>query len=377
MNSIGVRFAVSPVTGVKTPKPANPVNPSSSNTTQETFAQSSITSTQSHQLKWTSTSSLVGPKAESLAKSVEYSWTQTAATSVAELAARYFSTTEFEALNSGTYHNTEHPLVVAEAAGAFAKGLGWSPERKQFIQQVALLHDADDRQQSGSGEIKTGTPARAQVTLEWMDQQQEALESRFNWSPQQFREAKALIARTDFPFDDKPKNPMGTRYDGKSSLQVYQDLLSELPKETQAQVLKDGLALRFADQAGFYSNTFDQAVEAVSDLSEELKKVGVPTDLAGSLKFTPTFLKDLGTDERWDRQIAESLNLRVDLPTRDTLMQSWEPHKRENFNTNCAQFELLGQALASVPAELVETRLTELKDTSRIVYRMTTGKPPT
>ncbi len=378
MNGIGTKLSASPITAVRSVQPAV-VQKTADPVISESFtsATSGTYAVEAPKLSWTSSTSLVGLKAETLARSAEYSWTQTAAGSVAELAARYFSTTEFEALNSGTYHNTEHPLIVADAAGAFAKGLGWSPERKQFIQEVALLHDADDRSQVGSDDVKTGTPARAQVTLEWMDQQQEALQGRFQWTPAQFKEAKALIARTDFPFDDKAKKPMGTKYDGKSSLQVYQELLSDLPAETQSQVLRDGLALRFADQAGFYSNSFDQAVEAVSDLSKELKQVGVPTDLAGSLKFTPTFLKDVGTDEHWDKQIAKDLGLSVELPNRDQLLQSWEPSKRENFSTNCAQFNLLGQALQSVPSDQVEAKLDGLKDTSRAVYRMTTGKTPT
>ena len=114
-------------------------------------------------LRWEPAASLVNPKAEQLARATESSWHGTACSGVAELASRYFSSTEFQALNSGTYHNFEHPLVVADAAGAFGQGLGWSADRKQFIQQVALLHDADDRSQVDTGEVRTGTPARAPV----------------------------------------------------------------------------------------------------------------------------------------------------------------------------------------------------------------------
>ena len=323
-------------------------------------------------LRWEPGTALVNPKAEQLAQSGQQSWHGTACSSVAELASRYFSCSEFQALNSGTYHNFDHPLVVADAAGAFAQGLGWSPERKQFIQQVALLHDADDRSQVDSHDVKTGTPARAQVTLEWMEQQKEQLSGRFGWSPEQFAEAKVLIARTDFPFDDKPKADMGTRYDGQSSVQVYQDLLSQLPKEKQAELMRDGLALRFADQAGFYANSFDMAVESVQGLATELNM-----PLAGSLKFTPTFLAGVGTDTQFDQQIAAQLGLEPELPDRERLLANWNPAMALRFETNSRQFEFLSQAMASLPDGSVDNQLDSLKTTARSAFMMTSGLTPT
>jgi len=324
-------------------------------------------------LRWEPAGSLVNPKAEQLARSADAGWNQTPCSGVAELASRYFSSTEFQALNSGSYHNFDHPIVVADAAAAFAPGLGWSPERKQFIQQVALLHDADDRTQADSGEVKTGTPARAQVTLEWMDQQQCELSQRFGWSSEQFVEAKTLIARTDFPFDDKEKQPMGTRYDGQSSVQVYQDLLKQLPKEKQAQVLVDGLALRFADQAGFYANSFDMAVESVQGLAKELNM-----GLAGSLKFTPTFLSGVGKDNQFDIQLAQELgHANLELLDRDRLLANWNPAMTQRLRTNSSQFEMLAQAMVNVPAESVGAQLEGLKSTARAAYRLTTGQTPT
>ena len=206
-----------------------------------------------------------------------------------------------------------------------------------------------------------------------MDQQKDQLSERFGWSSAQFSEAKALIARTDFPFDDKPKAKLGTRYDGKSSVQVYQELLSELPREKQAEVMRDGLALRFADQAGFYANSFDMAVESVQGLAKELNM-----GLAGSLKFTPTFLAGVGKDTSFDHRLAAQLGLSgADLPDRDRLLASWTPAMAQRFRTNSSQFELMAQAVSSLPAESVETQLDGLKMTARSAYRLTTGQIPT
>lgn len=320
---------------------------------------------------------LVQPKAADLASHANATFRQTPSNSVAELASRYFSADEFQALNSGAYHNFDHPIVVADAAGGFAHGMGWSPDRKQFIQQVALLHDADDRSQVGSEDVKTGTPARAQVTLEWMDQQKDQLCERFDWKPEQFTEAKALIARTDFPFDDKARKPMGTKYDGQSPMQVYKELLEQLPKEKQAEVLQDGLALRFADQGGFYAGSFDMAVDAVQGLVSELQGVGVPTNLAGSLKFTPGFLADVGKDNQLDKQLAQELgHQNLQLPGRDEMLSMWDPGMAQRFRTNSEQFKLMSQAIGEKTPEVVASELNSLKDTARSVYRMTSGLTP-
>jgi hypothetical protein len=375
MNSITPHLSLSPTQTTSLPQPQSPaVAPPASQLPQDGLSPTREVPVRSPKgLHWEAAGPLVNPRAEDLARSVGSSWNQTPCSGVAELASRYFSSTEFQALNSGSYHNFDHPLVVADAAGAFASGLGWSPERKQFIQQVALLHDADDRSQVGSAEVKTGTPARAQVTLEWMEQQKDQLSQRFGWNSAQFSEAKALIARTDFPFDDKPKASMGTRYDGKSSVQVYQELLSELPREKQAEVMRDGLALRFADQGGFYANSFDMAVESVQGLAKELNM-----GLAGSLKFTPTFLAGVGKDTNFDQQIAAQLGLQgVELPDRERLLANWNPGMAQRFRTNASQFEMLGQAMSQVPAENLESQLDGLKKTARAAYRLTTGQTPT
>lgn len=296
-------------------------------------------------------------------------WNQLPASSMAELAARYFSHQELQALNSGSYHDAAHPLVVADAVGGFARGLGWSPERREFMQQVALLHDADDRSQAGSREVRVGTPARAQVTLEWMEQNKATLCQRFGWNEEQHLEAQALIARTDFPFNDQAKAPMGTRFDGQSPLQVYRQLLSKLSPEAQTRVLSDGQALRFADQAGFYAGSFDQAVESVSHLNDELCLVGVPSTLKGSLTNTPGFLATMATDDHFDRQLASELGIAGKLRDRQEMLNCWDASKRANFESNGAKLDILASSLKSVPGELSPEKLESLKQVSETVYR--------
>lgn len=275
--------------------------------------------------------------------------------SLPDLVARYFSAEEFQALNSGHYHNAEHPVAVAEAVGGLAQGYGYSPERVRFLQQVALLHDADERI-APDGEARPGTPARAQVTLEWMDRNQQALSDRMGWSGVDFQEAKALIARTDFPFDEKPRQ-YGTRYDGKSPVQVYTELLAELPAERRQAAMKDGIVLSFADQTGFYAGTFEQGAEAVRGLAEELRPI-LNTGFAAMIQTTPGFLQSAGNSVELDWQIAGQVGVQSpELPGRQELLATYPPTMRANLNGNLSRFTKLGQALKAVPAEQQDEHL--------------------
>ena len=232
-----------------------------------------------------------------------------------DLVARYFTAQEFAALNPGRYHNPDHPVLVAEVAGELG-----GPERGTFLQQVALLHDADERLDLKTGERNEVSPARAQVTLEWMDLNQAALQSRLDWSATDFVEAKALVARTDFPFDDQPRN-FGTRYDGQSPLGVYRELLRELPVERQERVMEEGLALRFADQVANYTVNPQVSEAFVAGLGEELHWPGVRTSTAG-------FLQSVGSDLAFDRQLAAELGIPARLAPAPELQSRLTPARQ-------------------------------------------------
>jgi hypothetical protein len=317
-------------------------------------------------LEW---NQLVSTDALRKATDAQRTWQQSPCVGLADLASRYFSCAEFEALNSGHYHNSEHPLRVGEAVGGLAHGMGWSPERKLFMQQVALLHDADDRSQMGSSEVRVGTPARVQVTLEWMEQQKDTLCQRMGWNPEQHLEAKALIARSDFPFDDKPRQSMGTAFDGQSPLQVYRHLLEQLPEQRRSAVMQDALALRFADQVGCYSADFDTAVNSVQGLAKEIH-----LPLSGALKNTPSFLSQVGQDTEFDQGLAQELKVAADLPGQSQLMAAFEPQQRKNLTDNIRLFEWLGQALEVVPADQVESQLPSLQATALSCQRFALGR---
>ncbi|MEW6280275.1 MAG: hypothetical protein AB1758_16725, partial [Candidatus Eremiobacterota bacterium] len=253
-----------------------------------------------------------------------------ALTPASELVSRHFAPGEFERLNPGAYHDTEHPRLVADLVGDMALAAGRRPERAEFLKQVALLHDADER--------KADTPARAKATLVWMDARRDELSARFGWSRLEFLEAKALIARTDFPFDEGIRK-IGTPYDAKSPVQIYAELLRELPPERREAVMHEGLMLRFADQTGNYTISFERAYSFTEGLALELRSVGAPVTHEGLLQTTPGFLAAAGQDTDFDRRVAGEVGVdAARLPGRDTLM-GWMPEgRRAQFQSNQRQF---------------------------------------
>ena len=270
-----------------------------------------------------------GDSAQTGSKSAEMA--AAAASGLPGLALAYFSPREWSQLNPGRYHDESHPVHVAETVGEVASNLGRSPERANFLQQVALLHDVDERIDLKSGQQNPVTPARVPVTLEWMDRNSEALSERMGWNSTDLLEAKTLIARTDFPFNDAPKN-LGTRYDGQAPVQLYENLLQQLPPERRQQTMEDGLVLRFADQTANYTGGKEQARHYVQGLVEEFQGVGIPINFETMAKGNPTFLASAGTDLEVDWHLADTMHLNKNsLASRDNLMQALPDKRRASL----------------------------------------------
>lgn len=252
--------------------------------------------------------------------------------------AGYFALTELQELNSGFYHDACHALEVAELVKELALALGRCEHRAEFLKQVALIHDADPRHCSFSGEHKPGTPARVQVTLSWMLDNQEALEKRFGWEGFQFVEACTLVSRTDFPFDQSPRC-YGTSFDGMSPVDVYRVHLWKLPRDVRREVFADALMLRFADQMSCYVGSYERAQRSVMDLTRELQNTGAQVDFDEIRRGTPKFLGQVGLDITFDRMLQTELNLAgLELPSRGDLISALGWRKRTRLAWNTARF---------------------------------------
>lgn len=253
--------------------------------------------------------------------------------------AGYFALNELKQLNSGYYHDSVHALEVSNLVCALAHARGRHPARAEFLKQVALIHDADPRTCPTTGEAREGTPARVQVTLSWMEQEQEKLAQRFDWNELQFKEAQALIARTDFPFDNNPRS-LGTRFDGLSPVEVYRLSLLQLPKECRAGCMLDALLLRFSDQIAAYLGTFQRARKSVRDLVEELNNTGLSLNFQTLFEQTPRFLNQVGRDLEHDEALKSELELhRLDLPQRADLVALLGWKRRLKLTRNLLQFK--------------------------------------
>lgn len=250
---------------------------------------------------------------------------------VSQPGAGYFALSELKQLNSGYYHDTCHALEVAQLVAEVALASGRSQVRAEFLKQVALIHDADPRED--------GTPARVSSTLAWMESERAKLEQRFGWHGLQFEEAFALIARTDFPFDQVARH-CGTRFDGMSPVEVYRDALWRLPRELREQCMTDALLLRFCDQISSYVGSFGRAQKSVHDLVAELNNTGLSLTLEGTMRNTPGFLRQIGTELQHDEKLKGELNLgALQLPTRARLFANLGWKRRLRFTRNLVKFQ--------------------------------------
>ena len=213
--------------------------------------------------------------------------------------ASYFTPTEFYMLNSGDYHDSQHPQNVAGTVAEMATNSGRSSERARFLSQVALLHDADERiVLDGNGNYSTlqgAKPARVPVTLAFMDINEEGLSERFGWTRDDFSEAKALIAATEHPLNENApgshRNYGLPAYDGKNSATVFEESLENVAPSRRAALLEDAQIMRFADQSANYLQGVEAARRTVSGLANE---IGAPAEALQ--KGTPDFLEGLGKD---------------------------------------------------------------------------------
>ena len=216
------------------------------------------------------------------------------------------------------YHSVEHSLRVQRMVHDLARRLG-AGQYTKFLAEVGLLHDWDPSR-------APGMPARVRATLDAIDADLAGreplipgnggsiLRARLGWTPRHGEMAKALIQRTEFPFDD-------TRADGYSPQQAYRRFLGGLCPADQEFVLRWGPILsEYADKASYYCNApFRSAVGAVRGLANEIgAATGNQLDASAMGPMTAGFLKNIGGPEAFqvDYKIARELGLAIAIPVR-------------------------------------------------------------
>lgn len=254
-----------------------------------------------------------------------------------------FSQHEFDELNCGHYHDSNHAHSVADLLKRLARARGYSRERIDLLTKVALLHDADLRWDLDRTTRRVGTPARVPVTISWLFRNRERLLKQMDWQECDLDLAAALIARTEFPFDHTPRNH-GTEFDGLTPVELYERLLRELPPNQRAKVMTDGLMLRFADQCSAYVEGFPTAVRSLVALAQEWANQGQANAIPQLWENTPGFLTKIGSDLQEDEHLRDKLGLSVTLPTPQNLFAALGWRRRRNFRKNLARFRQVALA---------------------------------
>lgn len=219
---------------------------------------------------------------------------------IASLMESTFGACRFARWNSGSYHDSHHAMYVAEVLAAMATRRRHDPERRLFLTQVALLHDADPRPSD------VPTPASVRRTLDWMEKRRKVLQWRLSWTDEAYFTARALIARTDFPFSNIPRDDE-TTMSGASPYEIYRHCMLELDPDSRDRTFEDAQLLRFADQCANYCRDFETASASVDALSLEMEQTDRPMN-RWELN-TPAFIKDLAGDSMWDTRLKRQLGL--------------------------------------------------------------------
>lgn len=250
-----------------------------------------------------------------------------------------------------TYHDLGHSLTVPRAAFQLAAARKLPQGEREFLAQVGLLHDLDP-------ERPPGTPARVDATLALLEADWNGarplvrgapgsvLRQRFGWTETQYKTARALILRTQYPFDPK-------------AAIRYERALRGLPAAERRFALREGALLsEFADKGSLYmTERFMRVSSGTVGLAGEITRAnagrGQPAMTIAGL-HPDRFLQSIGTHDyaQHDRAIARRLGEPVAFMTRDdvfALLPAWRTTFRSNLHGYKAMLGVLARN-GSIPA---------------------------
>jgi hypothetical protein len=283
------------------------------------------------------------------------------------------------------YHNIQHSENVGQTGHDLAmkrpftendaKVFGSKQEKAEFIGQVGLIHDADRTRDRG-------TQARASATLEWMDSKegQTVMREQFKWNDSKIEMAKAMIQRTEFPFDNaktgevmpsmnRKRDPIPTygedakigtpdniktRYDKMSPQDHYEAYLSKMKPEERQFVMQEAPVLsEYADKSSWYFENRKAAFDSVTGLGTEI----------GMNMFAGTsgFLGSIGKESSFktDIEIAKKFGLEMKYPGIDEVVGLMGSEAQKNWKNNKEMFERISKEGVDAKAEAKASGLDE------------------
>ncbi len=241
---------------------------------------------------------------------------------------------QFDRLHSGIYHDAWQAQAVSKLASAMATQAGFSRKDSRFLAQVALLHNADERLDSRTGERQPLLPPQVHNTLDWLLEQRESLCRHFLWTKHNFHMACYLVARTAAPFDGEPRQ-VGENFRGQSPVEIATHFLNELPVEMREDAIRLGLIFRFADQIANFTGNQKRIDVCLTGMVRELAATGRKLSVADL--GIANYLSTVGTDLSQDRALALRFGINRDgLMDREALLGLLPSAVRRRFETNLA-----------------------------------------
>ena len=332
------------------------------------------------------------------------------------VAGRYFEEEMFERLHphpkgAAIYHGREHTADAANMAYNLAQGREFTANDKalfdtinakaEFLSQVALLHDIDPTRLAGKA-------ARVPATLAWMKTPEAdgIMHEKFHWDAQRTEMAKAMIQRTEFPFDGakvgekiamgflRGKTPtygddirlgiglkeISEYYANASPAERYEDMVSKLSPNAREFVLREAPILsEFSDKGSVYFKKPNETLMAVEGLGNET--TGQPESF---LKTTSDFLGSIGNPKNFeiDVQIARKFGLEMKYPGFEDIANILNKEEIDNWRSNRQIFDFMAHGTdpedgtAMLSQENGQKDLKELREKHREFERTLARKIP-
>jgi len=296
------------------------------------------------------------------------------------VAGRYFEKMQFERLHpeqtdAAVYHGREHTASVADMTYAIVHGreftandrslLGTKNAKAEFLSEVALLHDIDPTRVAGK-------PARVPATLAWMGTPEaiRIMQETFGWNAQKIEMAKAMIQRTEFPFDGAkvgektalgfPRGKTATfeadakigdakgiseHYANMSPVDRYVEMVGKLDPAAREFVIREAPVLsEFADKGSTYFKKPGETLRAVEGLGNEA--TGKPESF---MRTTDKFLGDIGNAKNFevDVKIAERFGIKTKYPAMEDVMAILPSEQIANWKANRNMFKLVSEGMTT------------------------------
>ncbi|MCK5580821.1 MAG: HD domain-containing protein [Candidatus Omnitrophica bacterium] len=256
------------------------------------------------------------------------------------------------------YHDINHSINTALMAYLFAKARGLSEDQAVLLYHIGLLHDFDPFRAEN-------TPARVSATLKLLEKDfsgevsltgqkgHSFLKEMLGWTEQEFLIARAIITRSDYPFEDS-QDKTGKLVGPYSDYLEILERINKASTQTADFVLREApLFSEYADKFNGYAiYDFKATVDMIKSWAYELTNLTEGVNVVspeGMVKDTyGFFLTTLGKQESFHNDMLAAEFLKRPNPKLPLLEEAYQFMSPEIVE----RFKAISKAFAGFPEAL-------------------------